>query len=141
MIEIIAVGKLSTPGYKTALDHYTKQMSKFNIIETKETTMIKEAIAIEKQIDAKAYIIVLTIEGKPLSSEQLAESLRKPLELGQKIQCIIGGSEGLSDSIKQRAHLNLSLSSMTFPHQLARVMLIEQLYRATKIIEKHPYHK
>lgn len=141
MIEIIAVGKLSTPGYKTASDHYTKQMAKFNIIEIKEASMIIEAKAIEKHIDSKAYIIVLTIEGKTLSSEQLAETLRKPLELGQKIQCIIGGSEGLSNTIKQRAHLNLSLSTMTFPHQLARVMLIEQLYRATKILEKHPYHK
>jgi 23S rRNA (pseudouridine1915-N3)-methyltransferase len=141
MIEIIAVGKLSTPGYKLAYDHYSKQIAHLNMIEIKETTIQTESKSIEKLIDQKAFLIVLAMEGNQFSSEFLAEKLQIPLESGQKIQCVIGGSEGLSETIKKQANLILSMSLMTFPHQLARVMIVEQLYRVTKILKKHPYHK
>jgi 23S rRNA (pseudouridine1915-N3)-methyltransferase len=141
MIEIICVGKLSTKGYKEAFDHYFKQIHKMKIIEIKESNIQTEAKLILKAIDSDSHIIVLTIEGIKMSSEGFSEHLGQYMDTGKKIQCIIGGSDGLDPSVKALAHKELSLSNMTFPHQLARIMLIEQIYRAIKIMEHHPYHK
>jgi 23S rRNA (pseudouridine1915-N3)-methyltransferase len=141
MIEIICVGKLSTKGYKESFDHYFKQIQKMKITEIKESNIQTEAKLILKAMDSDAHIIALTIEGIKMSSEVFSEHLGQYIDTGKKIQCIIGGSDGLDPSVKALAHKELSLSNMTFPHQLARIMLIEQIYRAIKIIEHHPYHK
>jgi 23S rRNA (pseudouridine1915-N3)-methyltransferase len=141
MIEYIVVGKISNPHYKAAFEYYEKQLKKFKVIEIKESNIVLESSSVLKLLDKDAYKVVLAIEGKLLSSEEFARHLETPLDMGKKIQIIIGGSEGLASSVKDEANLLLSFSKMTFPHQLARVMITEQVYRAIKIIEKHPYHK
>jgi 23S rRNA (pseudouridine1915-N3)-methyltransferase len=141
MIELICVGKLSTKGYKESFEHYFKQLQKINVIEIKESDMVSEAKLILKAVDLKAHIVVLASEGESLDTIKFAESIRQKLDMGKKIQFIIGGSDGLDVSVKSKAHHTLSMSMMTFPHQLARIMLVEQIYRAVKIIENHPYHK
>jgi 23S rRNA (pseudouridine1915-N3)-methyltransferase len=141
MMDMICVGKLTTKGYKETFDHYFKQLQKIKVIEIKESDMVFEAKLILKAIDLSAHIVVLAIEGETFDSVGFAESIRQKLENGKKIQFIIGGSDGLHESIKSKAHQTLSMSRMTFPHQLARIMLIEQIYRSIKIIENHPYHK
>ena len=141
MIELLVIGKMSNPHYKGAFEYYEKQLKKFKVIEFKESNMTDESSSILKALDSNAYKVILTIEGKPLSSEELASHIQTPIDLGKKIQVVIGGSDGLDLRVKSEANLLLSFSKMTFPHQLVRVMITEQLYRAIKIIEKHPYHK
>ncbi|MGB0174794.1 MAG: 23S rRNA (pseudouridine(1915)-N(3))-methyltransferase RlmH [Acholeplasmataceae bacterium] len=139
---IIAVGKMTTKGLSDAMNHYKKQLRDLEIIEVKESSMKDEADKIMKLIKPNDFVITLEIEGKSFSSESLAELLKeKKLYLQGRIVYVIGGSDGLDDSIKRLSHLKISMSKMTFPHQLARVMLVEQIYRAQKILEKHPYHK
>ena len=96
---------------------------------------------IEKRIPEGSVVTALCVEGKSYSSEQLASFVEKNTNSGKNMCYIIGSSYGLSDIIKQRADLKLSLSAMTFPHQLFRVMLLEQIYRAFKINEGGTYHK
>ena len=102
----------------------------------------EEAQEIEKYIRNDAYTIVLTAEGRKMCSEELAYYLERLMIEGKsKLDFIIGGPDGLADSIKKRADLCLSLSGLTFPHRLARLILLEQLYRCFKIIRGDPYHK
>ena len=102
----------------------------------------REAARIEAAIPAGAYVIAMCIEGKELSSTQLAEKLRAVQNGGSsKICLIIGSSNGMDDSIKQRADFRLSMSPMTFPHHLARVMVLEQVYRGLSILAGSKYHK
>jgi 23S rRNA (pseudouridine1915-N3)-methyltransferase len=141
MIDLICVGKLSTKGYKEAFDHYSKQINKLHVTELKESSIQVEGKHILNLLDRDAHIILLTIEGVQMDSIAFAEYLRKLIDTGKKIQFVVGGSEGLSESVKSASNKDISMSKMTFPHQLARVMLVEQIYRAMKIIERHPYHK
>ena len=139
---IIAVGKMTTKGLSEAVNHYKKQLRDLDVIEIKESSMKDEAEKIIKLIKPNDVVITLEIEGESFSSERLSEFLNEKKLYGQgRIIFVIGGSEGLDESIKRLSHLKISLSKMTFPHQLARVMLVEQIYRAQKILEKHPYHK
>ncbi len=102
----------------------------------------KEAALIEARIPQGAAVIALCVEGKPLSSEQLADYLGKLTVSGTSRLCLlIGGSCGMAERVKQRAALRLSMSPMTFPHHLARVMVLEQLYRALNIAAGGKYHK
>lgn len=158
IIKVIAVGKIKEEFYREAIREYTKRLSgysKVTIVEVKdepvperasevEKTKIleKEAERIFKSLDDSDTVITLEIEGKRFSSEAFAEELRQ-LELRGKsrVAFIIGGSLGLSDEIKRRAALPVSFSDMTFPHQLMRVILLEQIYRACKINAGEPYHK
>ena len=151
MIRIICVGKIKEKYLRDAIEEYSKRLSKYTkleIIEVKDESkmdtndiMKKEAISIEKYINNKDYNIVLDIEGEELSSLTFAKKLDKIFIGSSNINFIIGGSVGIDDSIKEKANLRLSFSRMTFPHQLFRVILLEQIYRAFKIINNESYHK
>lgn len=155
---IIAIGKLKEAYLRDACAEYIKRLSAFCkcvVIELPEGKLsnapsnaeIERCIQEEgKRILAKlppsSYIYSLCIEGKQLSSPKLAEQLQRlPVEGKSHIAFLIGGSYGLSDEVKRLSHFRLSMSEMTFPHQLARVMLLEQLYRAFQINGNGKYHK
>lgn len=157
-INIIAVGKLKEKYLKEAVSEYSKRLSKYcrlDIIEVSdekapenmsraEETAVKEreGQAILKHVKSDTYMIALAIDGKMLSSEAFADFIN---DLGIKgrsnIAFIIGGSLGLSDEVLKRADFKLSFSPMTFPHQLMRVILLEQIYRGYRINMGEPYHK
>lgn len=142
-INIIAVGKIKESFYREALAEYLKRLSRFAKVEVKELaerqTLKEEAADILRA--AKGYVIVLAIEGKKLSSEALAEKIKCLCDKGEEISFIIGSSCGLDKSVKDRADFLLSFSDMTFPHQLMRVILAEQIYRSFMINSGSEYHK
>ncbi|MFR0986854.1 MAG: 23S rRNA (pseudouridine(1915)-N(3))-methyltransferase RlmH [Frisingicoccus sp.] len=157
-ITILCVGKVKEKFYRMAIDEYVKRLGRYcklEIIEAAdektpdnasehEETLIKdkEGERILKNIRREATVIALAIEGKMLSSEQLAGKISQLGISGEShIQFIIGGSLGLSDKVLKEADLLLSFSKMTFPHQLMRVILLEQIYRSYRIIQGEPYHK
>lgn len=154
-IKIIAVGKIREKFIKLGVEEFTKRMTPYaslKVVEVSPETLYAtsnvpkvldiEAEKILKNINEHSYVFALDIEGKELTSEKFAHTI-KALTITGKNQLIfvIGGAEGLSPKIKKRADFCLSLSQMTFPHQLARQLLLEQLYRAFKIINNEPYHK
>ena len=149
-IRLICVGKLKEKFYLEACKEYTKRLSGFGEIAVVELTeesgrpdeLQREGKAIREQIPAGSYVIAMCIEGKPMSSTELAQTVKKAENAGKSKLCVlIGGSEGLEESLKQEADLRLSMSPMTFPHHLARVMVLEQLYRACAINAGSKYHK
>ncbi|MGX2961950.1 23S rRNA (pseudouridine(1915)-N(3))-methyltransferase RlmH [Peribacillus sp. JNUCC 23] len=157
-ITIITVGKLKEKYLKQGIDEYMKRMSayaKMEIIELpdekapetlSEIEMLqikeKEGQRILAKVNPDAHVIALAIEGKMKTSEELADTLDKLATYGKsKITFIIGGSLGLSKEVMQRADEALSFSKMTFPHQLMRLILVEQVYRAYRINRGEPYHK
>lgn len=157
-IKIICVGKIKENFYKDAILEYSKRLSRYCILEVvevedektpdkaseNECSLIKkkEGQRILSHIKDNEFIVTLEIEGKKLTSPGLAKKLEEITVLGNStIDFIIGGSLGLSDEIKNKADLKLSFSDMTFPHQLMRVILLEQIYRAFKINNNEPYHK
>lgn len=157
-LTVICVGKLKESFYIAAVQEYQKRLKgycKLNLIELAEeklpsspsqaqinAALEKEAQAISGKLPKRAEIIALCIEGKLLSSEQLAQKFQQWATSGlSNIVLLIGSSYGLHPSVKEKASLRLSMSPMTFPHHLARVMLLEQVYRAFKINEGSPYHK
>lgn len=157
-INIITVGKLKEKYLKEAVSEYSKRLSKYcrlDIIEVsdekapenmsqaeEESVKDKEGQAVLKYVKSDTYVIALIIEGKMLTSEAFADFIN---ELGIKgksnIAFIVGGSLGLSGEVIKRADFELSFSPMTFPHQLMRVILMEQIYRGYRIIKGEPYHK
>lgn len=151
MIKIICVGKIKEKYLRDAIDEYTKRISKYtklNLIEVKDydyddinKVLNSEKEQIEKYIDSKDYLITLEIEGKQISSEQLAIKLDETLTINSNITFVIGGSYGIDKSIKDKANYHLSFSTLTFPHQLFRVLLLEQIYRSYKINNNESYHK
>ena len=151
MIKIITVGSIKEKYLKDAIEEYTKRLSKYTnieIVEVKDEGLVEpqKAIILEeekilKHINDKDYIITLEIEGEEYTSLELAEKIRKIQIENSNIVFIIGGSYGLSDEIKQKSKLHLSFSKMTFPHQLFRVILLEQIYRSYKINNNESYHK
>lgn len=151
MIKIITVGSIKEAYLRDAIEEYLKRLSKYTnieIIEVKEESLVEidkslrlEEEKILKQINDKDYIITLEIEGKELSSMEFAEKLDKIQLETSNITFIIGGSNGLSNTIKEKSRWHLSFSKMTFPHQLFRVLLLEQIYRAYKINHNESYHK
>ncbi len=151
-VNIVCVGTLKEKYWIDAIQEYSKRLSKFcnfNIIEIKEqniTDINLVSKALEKESEdilknLKGYIIVLDINWKVLSSEELAKTISDIQQISSTITFVIGSSFGLSEKIKQRANLRLSFSKLTFPHQMFRVMLAEQIYRAYTIIKKIKYHK
>ena len=150
-IDIIAPGRVKERYLRDAIDEYSKRLSRYcklNIIEVAdEKTPDHASEGVDRQIKARegeriakhlkdgAFVIALAINGKQLSSEELAAKITS------HIQLVIGGSIGLDDAILRRADFLLSFSKMTFPHQLMRVILLEQIYRAYKINAGEPYHK
>ena len=157
-ITLIAMGKLKEPFYINAAAEYEKRLKaycKFSIIELPETRLsdnpspaeiaaglAKEADLIEAKIPRSAWFCVLTPEGKMLSSEALAEKITQVKLSGKSSACfLIGSSFGIAPRIKQLADFKLSMSPMTFPHHLARVMVLEQIYRSESIQNGSKYHK
>ena len=151
MIKIISIGSIKEQYLKDAIEEYKKRISKYTnleIIELKDEGLVEkykalklEAEKIEKQLNGREYIITLEIEGKQLTSEEFANKIDQILIENSNITFIIGGSYGLSEEIKAKSNLHLSFSKMTFPHQLFRVLLLEQIYRAYKINNNESYHK
>jgi 23S rRNA (pseudouridine1915-N3)-methyltransferase len=151
MIKIICVGKIKDNYFSEAVEDYKTRISKYTKIEIieledekntdREVAIRKEKERIEKYINPKDYIISLAIEGKELSSNELATYIDKTFINYSNITFIIGGSLGLSKEIKDKSNLLLSFSKLTFPHQLFRVILLEQIYRAYKINNNEEYHK
>lgn len=151
MIKIICVGKIKESFYREAILEFQKRLSKYTkleLIEVADITgqnldenMRKEAISIEKQIGPKDYVITLEIDGKQVTSPELATKIDQVFQTNSTITFIIGGSYGLDDVIKKKSHFALSFSKMTFPHQLFRVILLEQIYRSFKILNHESYHK
>lgn len=142
-VNIVCVGKIKESFYRDAVAEYAKRLSRFCRFEVKELAEGRnpedEADSILK--NAKGHIIALCIEGKELSSTQLAEHIKGLYDRGEEITFIIGSSCGLSKRVKDAAHMRLSFSPMTFPHQLMRVILAEQIYRAFMINSGAEYHK
>ena len=144
MIKIICPGKMKEQYLKDAIIDYTKRISKYHkieIIELEDSNIAEEGERILKHIDGKDYVITLEIKGNNLTSEEFAEKLDKIFITNSKICFVIGGSYGLSEMVKDRSNYRLSFSSFTFPHQLFRVILLEQIYRAFKILNNETYHK
>lgn len=151
MIKIITVGNIKEKYLKDAIDEYLKRLKKFTsieIIELKDEGLVEEQKAIQlegekilKNISPKDYLITLEIEGKEYSSEEFAEKINQIQIENSNIVFVIGGSYGLSKDIKDKSKMHLSFSKMTFPHQLFRVFLLEQIYRAYKILNNESYHK
>lgn len=157
-INIVCVGKIKEKYLKLGIDEFKKRLSKYcklEIVELddekapenlsdKEMLMIKdkEGKKILSKIKDNSYVIALAIDGKNLSSEELADTINKLGIRGvSNITFVIGGSLGLSDEVLSRADYKLSFSKMTFPHQLMRLILLEQIYRSYRINNGEPYHK
>jgi 23S rRNA (pseudouridine1915-N3)-methyltransferase len=149
MIKIICVGKIKESFYREAINEYLKRLSKYTKIEIvelndfnydKEKTIKEESRLIINKLD-NGYNILLDINGESLDSISFSSKLNDLLIDNHNINFIIGGSYGVSDELKNMVNYRLSFSKMTFPHQLFRVVLIEQIYRAFKIINNEEYHK
>ncbi len=142
-IYIVCVGKIKESFYRDAVAEYVKRLSRFAKVEIKE---LAEGVDPEGEADdilraLKGYVIALAVEGEKLSSEKLAAKLKKITDAGKEITFVIGSSCGLSDRVKAAADYKLSFSDMTFPHQLMRVILCEQVYRVFMINAGSTYHK
>jgi 23S rRNA (pseudouridine1915-N3)-methyltransferase len=157
-ISVVTVGKLKEKYLKMGIDEYLKRLNSYAKVEfievadekapeeLSELEMIqvkqKEGERILAKISQDTYVIALAINGKMQSSEELADTLDKLATYGKsKIAFIIGGSLGLSEEVLKRANEHLSFSKMTFPHQLMKLILVEQIYRAFRINRNEPYHK
>lgn len=150
-MKIICVGKLKEKYFSDAVEEYQKRLSKYTkleLIEVKDEdfkeekrTLALEEERILKYLNDKDYVITLEIEGKELSSIEFSKKIDQILIENSNVTFVIGGSYGLSENIKKRANLHLSFSKMTFPHQLFRILLLEQIYRSYKIINNERYHK
>ena len=150
MIKIITVGKIKEKYYTDAVNEYLKRLSKYtkiDLIEVKDEdfeiskTLLKEKESILKYIDDKDYVITLEVEGNELDSVSLSKKINDIQNNYSNITFVIGGSYGLHEDIKKLSNYRLSFSKLTFPHQLFRVILLEQLYKSYKIINNETYHK
>lgn len=157
-ITILCIGKLKEKYWRDAITEYSKRLGGYcslKIEELKEARLPanagpaeeeavkrEEGEALLARIPKNMYVVTLEIKGKRLSSEKLAEKMADLAMEGRgEIGFVIGGSLGLSDAVSQRADMKLSFSDMTFPHQMMRVILLEQIYRSFKINRGEPYHK
>ena len=157
-ITVLCVGKVKEKFFTDAIKEYSKRLSRYCKLEIVEVAdektpdgaselvvsqiKEKEAERMEKYLPDSAYVIALAIEGKKLTSEKLAEKIDSLGISGTShLVFLIGGSLGMSDRLLKRADYLLSFSDMTFPHQLMRVILLEQIYRSYRIINGEPYHK
>lgn len=142
-INIVCVGKIKEEFYRGAVTEYLKRLSRFAKVEIKELAEGKDLEEEAQSIlrAAKGFVIALCVEGKKVSSEGLASQIKTLSDKGEEITFIIGSSCGLSNAVKNEADFKLSFSDMTFPHQLMRVILLEQIYRAFMINSGSTYHK
>lgn len=136
---ILAVGKVRRSWIQDGIELYRKRLPGLEIIEIRDSTPDKEAESIRASLRADEHLIALMEEGDAVGSIPFARRLD---QLGnQRLAFVIGGADGLTNELKGRAHWQLSLSPMTFPHELARLMLVEQLFRAQAILQGSPYHR
>ncbi len=156
-ITVIGVGKIKEKYFTAAIEEYAKRLSRFvklNIIEVadekipenasekeNEAVKEKEGARILSKIPQSSFVVTLCIEGEEFSSEKLAKKIAGISMTASSITFIIGGSLGLADTVKETSNLRLSFGKMTLPHQLMRVVLLEQIYRAFKINNNETYHK
>ena len=138
-ITLLTVGTLKEQYLRDAVAEYSKRIGGYAKLTIKETKTDRELIPL---IPARAYKIALCVEGKQLSSEELAEKIGEvPVHGISEIVFVIGDSDGMGEDVKSCCDLRLSFSKMTFPHQLMRVILLEQIYRALSILNNGKYHK
>ena len=157
-VKIVCVGKIKEKFYKDALSEYIKRLSRYTKViisevkdepagesltqNEKEQILDTECQRILERLDDRDYVIALAIRGREFSSEDFASFIKAQMDHGNsRIAFVIGGSLGLSQSVEKRADALVSFSRMTFPHQLMRVILMEQIYRSFRIINHEPYHK
>ncbi|TFB21136.1 23S rRNA (pseudouridine(1915)-N(3))-methyltransferase RlmH [Filobacillus milosensis] len=157
-IKIISVGKLKEKYLKQGIDEYLKRLSPYAKVKIeevpdehapeslseaeKEEVKNKEGVKLLTKLSTDTYVITLEIDGKQLTSEAFAKKLDELATYGRsKVAFVIGGSLGLSDEVKERSDFSISFSKMTYPHQLMRLILLEQVYRGFKINRNEPYHK
>ena len=142
-VNIVCVGKLKEKFWADAVAEYCKRLSRFAAVQIRELperrTLEEEGEQIVREL--RGYTVVLAVEGKKLSSEALAEKMKQLCDAGREMTFVIGSSCGLCPAVKEKADMLLSFSDMTFPHQLMRVILCEQIYRAFMINAGSEYHK
>ena len=151
MIKILCVGKIKETYFKDAIEEYKKRLSKYTkleIIEVKDSKIDDKTVALREEeqellklINKDDYIISLAIEGKEYDSLEFSKKLFQKMEITKNIVFIIGGSYGLTPTIKLLSNELISFSKLTFPHQLFRVILLEQIYRSHRIANNETYHK
>lgn len=154
MIQIVAVGRIKEKAMKQLIEEYAKRISAYSKIEIaevedepnnslpEETVKQIEGERILKQIKKDSYVILLDLQGKMIDSEKLAQKISEINTYhSSNISFVIGGSLGVSQKVIERADFRLKLSDMTFPHNLARLIILEQIYRSYKILNHEPYHK
>lgn len=144
MIKIICVGKLKEKYLIDLVNDYYTRISKYhkiNIIELKDSNMKDEAIEIKKYVESRDFIITMEINGNKLNSVDFSKKIDSWLMTYSNITFIIGGSDGIDESIKSISNYKLSFSDLTFPHGLFRGFLLEQIYRSFKILNNETYHK
>ena len=153
-IHLIAVGQKMPAWVVQACDDYLKRLPRELQLNTIEVPLIKrgknpdiqrivrdESRRIMESVPAGCSLVALDVKGRKVSTEKLATTLNNWMQQGNDIAIVIGGPDGLSDELLQQAEQTLSLSDMTFPHPLVRIVIIEQLYRAWSILNNHPYHR
>ena len=138
-IRILAIGKLKRAWVAEGVASYRKRLPGLEVVELKDSTPAKEAEAIRAARKPAERLVLLSEEGRQLSSVGLAELLGG--WASERLALVIGGADGHDATLKQQADVLLSLSELTFPHELARLMLVEQLYRASTILQGGPYHR
>jgi 23S rRNA (pseudouridine1915-N3)-methyltransferase len=138
-LRILAVGKVRRGWIQDGIDLYCKRLPGLSIVQLRDGTPEKEAEAIRAAWRPDERLVVLMEQGETLASIPFAQRLEQMSS--ERIAFVIGGADGLTDDLKAEAHWRLSLSPMTFPHELARLMLVEQLFRAQAILQGRPYHR
>ncbi len=152
-LRLVAVGRLAERHWREAATEYEKRLAPYVSLEVVEVSdssigrdasvaLRREGEAVLRAIQDRSHVVAMDVEGKPQSSEGLAEWLRGHSDSGKSsLTLVVGGSAGLDAAVLERANERLSLSAMTLPHQLCRIILLEQLYRACKILRGEPYHR
>ena len=144
MIRIICVGKIKEKFYVEALNEYLKRLQKYHKIvidEVVDSNIKQEGDLILKRFNDKDYVILLDISGSEMNSLEFSQYIDRTFLSHSNITFVIGGSDGVDDRIRNRVNDRISFSKLTFPHQLFRVILLEQIYRSFKILHHESYHK
>lgn len=153
MIKLIAVGRVKEKTHQAMVNEYLKRLTKYHKVELIEIAKSKfhdkevekiildESKRILEKIKPNDYVVLLDLDGKNIDSNHLSKLIKTNLDIGMNIVFVIGGSHGVSEAFKQRSNFKWQLSKLTFPHQLVRLLLIEQIYRSFTILNNHPYHK
>lgn len=144
MIKIICVGKLKERYLIDLVDDYVKRVNKYHkleLIEVKDSNIKDEALEIDKYINSRDFVVTMEIGGKKLNSVELSKKIDNWLMTYGNVTFVIGGSDGIDESIRKKSNYALSFSDLTFPHGLFRGFLVEQIYRSFKIINNETYHK